>query len=155
MTSDSGFWTTTRRSSSAAGKSSRLRRPKYSRNSAGGAVGHRPAHHLGAPDLLDQSALDQRLHHAIHAHAAHLLDLGARDRLAIGDDGERLQRRLGEARRAEFVADQRLEPGGVFRLGDELPRARHAGEPIAALGRLVVLRQLFERRRSVRFPSLS
>ena len=38
-----------------------------------------------------------------------------------------------------------LSHGRVFRLGDELPGPGHAGEPVAALGLLVVRGQLFER----------
>ena len=147
MTSDSGFCTTIAAQFVRGGQFVQAAQAKVFEEHDGRAVGHGAAHHFGAPDLLDQAALDQRLHDAVHAHTPDLLDLGARDRLAVGDDGQRLQRRLGEARRAGFVADQRLEPRRVFRLSHELPRAGHAGQPIAALGCLMVQGQLFQRRR--------
>ena len=86
-----------------------------------------------------------RLHRAVHVHAANLLDLGARDGLAIRDDGERLQRRLREPRRTDLHADERAQPRGKFRLRDELPRAGDAREPVTARGGFVFARELFER----------
>ena len=104
------------------------------------------------PVLLDQSAFQQRLHDAVHRHAADLLDLRPRQRLAVSDDGQGFQGRLGEARRARLGADQRDDPGGEFRLADELPCAGHAGQSVTALRRLVVLLQLFQRRHDVAPP---
>ena len=46
---------------------------------------------------------------------------------------------------ARFVPDQRLQPRREFRLGDKLPRARHANEPVAARRRFVFARQFFQR----------
>ena len=87
-----------------------------------------------------------RLHDGVHVHAANLLHLGARNRLAIGDDGQRLQRRLRQSRRTDFLAHQRLEPRRVFGLRNELPRAGDARKPVAARGGFVFARQLFQRR---------
>ena len=95
--------------------------------------------------MLHQTAFHEGLHDGVHVHAANLFHLGARDRLAIGDDGQRFQRRLRQPRRPDFLADQRLEPRRVFGLGNELPRARDAGEPVAARGGFVFARQLFQR----------
>ena len=69
-----------------------------------GAVRRRAAHHLGATGSLDQSALHQSLHDTVHVHAANLFDLGTGDRLAIGDDGERLQARAATAAGDGFFA---------------------------------------------------
>ena len=85
-------------SSSARGSSSRWRSAKYSRKI--GVVPYssgRPSP-LAAADDVDQAALVQRLEHAAHRDAADLLDLGAADRLPIGDDRERLERRGAEPR---------------------------------------------------------
>ena len=71
---------------------------------------------FGATGGFNEAAFKQRLHRAVNVHAADLLDLGARDGLAIRDDGERLQRRLREPRRADFHADERAQPLGKFRL---------------------------------------
>jgi len=84
------------------------------------------------------------LHHAIDRDAADLLDLGAGDGLAIGDDGEGFERRLGEPGRTAFVADEGFDPGRELGLADELPGAGHAHEAVAALGLLVVAGEVFQ-----------
>src|SRR5687768_5550459 len=56
------------------------------------AVMQRTSEPLTAADDVDQPSLEQRFEHAADGHAADLLDLGAADRLAIGDDRKRLER---------------------------------------------------------------
>ena len=104
------------------------------------------------PRLLDQSALEQGLHHAIHGHAANLLDLRPRDGLAVGDDGQRLQCRLGKPRRPGTVAHQRLDPGGKLRQGHELPRAGHTHQPKRSRGGFMLAGQLLQRGGDGLFP---
>ena len=58
-----------------------------------GFVEQRPARNFGAARNLDEAAIEQRLHYAIHCNAANGFDIGARDGLAVGDDGERLESR--------------------------------------------------------------
>ena len=96
-------------------------------------------------DDVDQSALEQRLEHTAHGDAADLLDLGAADRLAIRDDGERLERRAGEPRRAhrELRALDRL---GVLGAREDLPAAADLDEFDAVPVVVVVLAQFVERR---------
>ena len=53
----------------------------------------------GASRLLDQPALGQRLDRRLRGDAADPGDLGARDRLQVGDDRERLGLGLGQRRR--------------------------------------------------------
>ncbi len=110
--------------------------------SVGGPVGDGPADDFGATDLRDQSALQQRLHHAVDRDAADLFDLRAGDRLAVSDDRQSFQRREGETRGAALVPDEGLDPGGELRLADELPGAGDASQPIAALGLLMLAGQL-------------
>ena len=88
----------------------------------------RPPGQVAAADDAHQLHLHERLDHVARVHAAHALDLRARDGLAVGDDRERLDRRAREHRRAP--------------LAQHLPQPRPAGlgahEAIAA----VHLRQL-------------
>src|SRR6185369_9814267 len=55
---------------------------------------------LTAANDVDEPTLVQRLEHATHGDAANLFDLRAADRLAIRDDGERLERRGRQPLRA-------------------------------------------------------
>ena len=57
-----------------------------------GAVEPWPAGGLGLAANFDEFALDERLHDAIDGDATNLLDFRAGNRLAVGDDGESLQR---------------------------------------------------------------
>ena len=76
--------------------------------------------------------------------AADLLDLGAADRLTVGDDRERLERRGGEPRRPrrELRALDRL---GVLGAREDLPAAADLDELDAVAVDVVVLAQLVER----------
>ncbi len=88
--------------------------PEANQELARGAVEERLPHHLLAPGDADQAVIEQRLEHARGRDAAQLLDLGPGDRLAIGDDGERLERRhrqLGAAGDLEELAQVALERG--------------------------------------------
>ena len=58
-----------------------------------GLVKHRPTREIGASARADEPALEQLLHCAIDRDAAHRFDIGLRDGLAVGDQGERLQSR--------------------------------------------------------------
>ena len=58
-----------------------------------------------------------------------------------------VQRRLREPRRPRLHAHPRLEPRRKFRLAYELPRARHANEPVAARRRFMLARQFLQHRR--------
>ena len=82
-----------RRSSSALGNSSRLRRPKVLEEKLRRFVEQRPSRHLRAPGDFHQAALHQALQNTIHRHSANRFDVGARDRLAVGDDCQRLRAR--------------------------------------------------------------
>ena len=79
-------------SSSARGSSSQMAEGELLEEERRRAVQQRTPEPFGAPDHIDQPALVQRLEHAAHVDAADLLDLGAADRLAVGDDRERLER---------------------------------------------------------------
>src|SRR5687767_8096141 len=86
-----------------------------------GAVSVWAARHFGAAGLLDEATFEQRLHNAVDRHAANLLDLGARERLAIRDDRQRFKGGLRQTRRANLVADQRFNPWRVIWPRRELP----------------------------------
>src|SRR5206468_7093818 len=103
-----------------------------------------PAHPLPASDDVDESALMERLEHAADRDAANLLDLGATDRLAVGDQRERLQR--GSAQpcrpRGELRALDRL---GVLGAREDLPPTADLHELDAVTVDVVVLAELVER----------
>ena len=89
----------------------------------GGLVEKRAAGDFGPAGDLDQTTFHQGLQHAIDVHAAHRFDIGARNRLAIRDDRERLQPGRGQARR--FGHGKKLaHPAGKCGIGDELPAFR-------------------------------
>ena len=110
-----------------------------------GAVGHRPARRLAAAAQPDPAGLQQHVEGSLRrGHAADVLDLGARHRLVIGDDGQRLDggaRQLPRHRR--FVGQQ---PGEIAR-GAQRPFAGNANQVHAA--RLVLFLQLGEQRAHV------
>jgi hypothetical protein len=56
--------------------------------------GERTTYNFSPAHSFHQAALGQGLHCPVHVHAANLFDLGAREGLAIGNDGERFQRGL-------------------------------------------------------------
>ena len=78
------------------------------------------------PAILHQPAFEQGLEHAARIDAAQLLDFGTRDRLAVGDDRERLQQRTAEPRR----------------LGGE--QLAHVERVLLGRAQLVAARDLFE-----------
>jgi hypothetical protein len=84
------------------------------------AVEERAPEPLAPTDHVDQPALEQRLEHAAHGHAADLLDLRAPDRLAVGDDGERLERR-GVSRCGRWAELGALDGLGVLGARQQLP----------------------------------
>src|SRR5688572_1853315 len=90
------------------------------------------AHPLPTSGDVDQRPLLQRLEDRAAVHAADFLDLGAPDRLPVGDDGQRLERGPREA----------MWPGGqlrpldgvrVFRARQDLPPFAqfHELDPVA------------------------
>src|SRR5207245_2382428 len=83
----------------------------------------RPPGGLLAPDDARQPPLDERGQHRLDIHTAHGLDLETGARLAVGDDGERLEHRAREPRRP--LVQQPAHPRAVLRRRAELPAARH------------------------------
>ena len=79
-----------------------------------GAVQERPAGRLGSSELDDEPAMQQRPDRVVGIDAADALDRGLRDRLAIGDDGQRLERRRGQPDgvRADIAGDEGAALGG-------------------------------------------
>ena len=77
-----------------------------------GAIGDRAARRLAPPARAHPAGLEQHVERAGGGrHAADFLDLGARHRLVIGDDGQRLDRRARELARLHGVLGQ--QPGEV------------------------------------------
>jgi segregation and condensation protein A len=76
----------------------------------GGAIEQWPADALGAPHHLHEAALQQRAKQAPRGDAADVLDLGTPDRLSVGDDGERLERRAREPLRARGEGEEWEDP---------------------------------------------
>src|SRR5688572_5542081 len=101
-----------------------------------GAEKLRMAGHFPVPDDADPAALRERADDVrVDRHAAHVLDLAARDRLPVRDERERLQQRARVARgpllpepreaRGKFLAHLQPEPARHF---DELH-----GAPVAVV----------------------
>ncbi len=77
------------------------------------AVGDRPARRLAPPAHAHPARLHQHVERALRDRdAADLLDVGARHRLMIGDDRERLER--GARQLALFFPLARQQPGEIF-----------------------------------------
>ena len=87
---------------------------------------------LGAAELDDEPAMEQRPERVVRVDAADPLDRRLRDRLAVGDDRERLERGRRQADRvgADVAGDQRA---GLGRR-DELDPVAVDDEADAALG---------------------
>src|SRR3990172_5367478 len=86
-----------------------------------GAVEKRPAYLSLTPEDPDEPPFHEGFQDGIHQHAPDRLDLGFGDRLPVGDDGQRLERRPGQPGRSRL--GQSADPGVQLRSG------RH---PIAA-----------------------
>ena len=76
---------------------------------------------VGLPDGLNQLAASQRVERCIAGHAADRFDRAASGGLTVGDDRDRLERRLGEAIRS-LEAQKSLNKGGRLRCGDQANR---------------------------------
>ena len=86
--------------------------PEQAQEQLGGAVEH--GAELGAPGLLDQPALEQRGRGRLGVDTADAGDLRPRDRLQVGDDGQRLGLGGRQRRRAR---PRQQAPGGVLGVG--------------------------------------
>ena len=135
-------------SSARPGRSLMASRPKWIQELLRRAVGDGPARRPAPAARPHPADLHQHVERAGGGgHAADLLDLGARHRLVVGDDGQRLQCRLGQAPLLGGVALQQI--GQVLRRA-ERPLAGDLDEVDAAAGveALQLLQQRRRRRRS-------
>ena len=98
----------------------------------GGGIGEGAAGHLAAAGGADPASLHQHVQRAPgDLHAPDRLDLGAADRLVIGDDGERLDRRARQPPRLVALPAQDVgEVGG----GLEMPAPAALDEVDTATG---------------------
>ena len=107
------------------------------------AVEPGPSRHLEPSALLDELTLLQKSHRVRAVHTAHLIDIGARGRLIIGNDGQHLQRGLRELRGLSdlkrFADDVR-----VIRRGAELIAVLHPHQTDAAALEGVVVAKLLQ-----------
>ena len=78
-------------------------------------------------DLGDVAPLLQRAHHAVDVHAPDGRHLGPGDRLLVGDDGQGLQRRAGQAGRLA-LEHEALDVGRQVGVALEAPAAGHLHE---------------------------
>ena len=130
----------TRSISVSGGNSERLRRPRSSRNlrvvaySAG-----RPGASRWPTASIQPRAFQRLQDVRRHGDAANVLDVAARHRLAVGDDGQRFHHRARILRR--LVVLQAVEVGLVLRPGLEAPAGGQlhqfdaAVRPVARAGR--------------------
>ena len=83
----------------------------------------------------DEVSLEELPEGVRRVDAADVVDLGPRDRLPVGDDGQHLEGRAGEALRPAAVED--VDVVGVGGTGPELPAAGDGGElePARVLGK--------------------
>ena len=100
---------------------------------------------LATSDDVDQAALVQRFQHAANGDAANLFDVGTPDRLAIGNDGQRLQGGGGETLwpRRQLGA---LDGLGVLGARKELPATGNLLKLHAVPIDVVMLAKLVDRR---------
>src|SRR3982751_3310180 len=75
---------------------------------------------FGAAGNFDQAAFHQRLQNAIDGDAADRLDIRARDRLPVSDDGERFERRRTQAHRF-WRWEKFADPLGKLWVARQLP----------------------------------
>ena len=100
---------------------------------ARGAQQRRPTRDVAPPDFLDPAALGERADDVgADRHAADMFDLAARHRLAIGNDGERLQQRARIALRA--LLEQPRHVLGVLFARLDAPAAADLAQLHAARG---------------------
>ena len=99
------------------------------------AVEDRPADLLALAEHADQRAIEQQAERRRRIDAADLVDLGARDRLAIRHDRERLELRARQPHRP--ARDQLLHPRRVARIRPELIAPRDLLERDSAVAILV------------------
>ena len=115
-------WARRRRARSSVGQERRERRqlveraqPEPLEQQVGRAVQRRRAVRV-VPGLRDQAAGEQRAHDAVDVDAADRADPRPGDRLAVGDDGERLERGLRQPGRLP-VQDEPLDVRRAVRRG--------------------------------------
>ena len=89
-----------------------------------GGIEQRATGDFRAAGDFHKAAVEEHLHHSIHTHSAHRFAVRARDRLAVGDDRQRLQLRAREARRLGLGV-KLPHPRGARRIADQRP-AIHA-----------------------------
>src|SRR5262249_32513025 len=110
--------------------------PEMRQERFGRAIGQRTAWRLAAAARPDPPGLQQDVNRALgRRHAANLLDLGARDRLVIGNDRERLDRRPRQLAGLHCLLAE--QPGQVSG-GAERPFAANA-PPIGPARRIFLL----------------
>lgn len=88
-----------------------------------GAIQQRAAWQIGAAFDFHQTAINELLHHRIHRNTTHGFDPCFGDRLAIGNDSERFQRRLAQALHF-FTGIKRATPFGILATGGNSPAVR-------------------------------
>ena len=125
------------------GSSSSDVRPIRSRNRS--VVRNRPPPVSGSvPDLDDQPAREQGAHDAVDVDPADRRHPRPGDRLPVGDDGERLQRRLAEPA-ALAVPEELLDDLGVRRPGVDAHAAGDLAQLDAGVALVVGLAQRRQR----------
>jgi hypothetical protein len=113
--------------------------PEVVEELSGGGVQRRAAGRLAVADHVDPAARLERLDDLRRHHdPAHVLDVASGDRLAVGDDGERLHHRARVARR--LLGEQALDVGPELGPRLEAPAARELrqlhGAPAPLLAQL-------------------
>ena len=103
------------------------------------AIEERVARQLAASHKAHELKIHERLHDRIHGDAAYLLDLRLRDRLAVGDDRKRLERRAGEAvRTVELEKRAHVAPALRRRLQAVRAACAHENESASAALKLLL-----------------
>ena len=85
-----------------------------------GGVKERSSGEFGAAIDLDPFPVEEFLQDAIRGHAAHVLDRGLGDGLAVGHDGEGFHRRRTQAAWLD-TGKELADESAVFRTGEDLP----------------------------------
>jgi hypothetical protein len=74
-----------------------------------GFIEQRSARNFGAARNLDEAAIEQRLHYAIHCNASNGFNVGACDGLAVGNDCERFE--AGARVELNGIPEELTQPG--------------------------------------------
>ena len=109
----------------------------------GGAVQPWPSRHLQPPALLDKVPVQQQPHGIGAVHATDLVHIGPCGGLIVGDDGQHLQRRLGQLGGLAYLKGP-TDNVGILRGGAQLPAVLQTQQPHPTPLKAVIVHKLLQ-----------